>query len=102
MSKVRGLLINCTRCNNMIFLKLVERIPMDGGYSHHDQYQDLPKSWIKDSHFGHLCPSCAAVFTKTMHEFFLSSDIAPEWESQVDDSCESAYVNLYTIKENDE
>lgn len=102
MSKTRGLLINCARCNNMIFLKFLERIPMDGGISHYDQYQDLPKSWIKDNHFGHLCPKCAGEFTRRMNEFFDGCSIAPEWQSEYDDSCESAYVNLYMIKENNE
>ena len=102
MSAVRGKLIECARCNSMLFLKLLEKVPMDGGYSHYEQYQDLPKSWIRDNHFGHLCPDCAVYFKDKMNEFFEGRPLAPEWIPEHDSKCVCDYIRLYKIKENED
>ena len=99
MSEIRGKLINCARCNNMLFLRFLERTPIDGGISHYDKYQDLPKSWIRDNHFGHLCPHCASMFNNMLGKFFEGSNLAPAWQPQEDFTCEPVNVNLYRIKE---
>ena len=102
MSEVTGKLIGCARCDSMIFLKLLEKVDMDGGYSHYDKYQNLPKSWIYDSHFGYLCPDCAGFFADKMNEFFMGRPLAPAWIPEHDDKCTLRYINLYRLEENED
>lgn len=99
MSRTRGVLVSCDLCNAKLFLKFLEKIPVDGGHSHYDQYQELPKSWIYDNRFGHLCPKCADRFKAKMREVFDGRPLPSAWETEADDSSAYAYVELHTIME---
>lgn len=102
MSAVKGELVRCTRCDNALFLKFIERTQMDGGYSHYDQYQDLPKNWILDHRFGYLCPKCSSEFCRTIGGFFGGSISPNPWGYEEDHSCEVYSVKLHMIKEAEE
>ena len=83
MAEVKGKLVSCCRCSNAIFLKLLGREALDGGYSSYDKYEDLPKEWMYETQFGHLCPKCAKEFQIFCRDFF-PGNIAPAWRNALD------------------
>ena len=79
MAENTGKQLTCDRCGDTIFLKRLERVVVDGGYDSYDKYEDAPKKWLYDSHFGHLCPSCADQF-RYFVTIFMDDNVAPGWK----------------------
>ena len=82
MSEKIGKLITCVRCPTNIFLK---QVGTDYGSNYTDPgysrmvCEDLPKTWIYDTRFGHLCPTCAREFVNFIDVFFENTTVAPCW-----------------------
>lgn len=57
-----GKLVKCDNCKQWVFLKRLDDIVMDGGYSRSENYEKLPDGWeradVVDKH-ADLCPECA-------------------------------------------
>ena len=84
MSSTKGKLLTCNRCGNTVFLKFLEKVDMDGGFSpSYDKYENKPKEWMWNSEIGDLCPKCAREFQLFILRFMHgdSTKIAPSWKS---------------------
>ena len=73
-----GKLVTCDRCGHTIFL---ERIGTEE-WSNRAAYKDLPREWMQESQFGHLCPKCAKEFQTFCKGFF--KHVAVAWERALD------------------
>ena len=86
----KGRLITCDKCNkNTVFLKYLGDVGLSNlaGPGTREMYEDTPKTWIYDTKFGYLCPSCAKEFTKFLKEFFGEEKYAklpPAWQIEED------------------
>ena len=85
MSEQRGTLVTCDRCSETKFLGYLGEVGLSNyaGPGTRPKYEDLPKTWVYDTHFGHLCPVCAKVFNDWMMDFFgyeKYKKIAPAWK----------------------
>lgn len=87
-NEVVGKMITCSRDGNFVFLKHIRHVPMDGGYSGYEKYEDLPDDWLYGSEFGYLCPVCAKAFKGMMTEFFGEDNIIPRWRLNLIDNME--------------
>lgn len=99
MSVTLGKLITCCRCSCAIFLKHTGTATLDGGYTKYDEFEERPKSWIYDTHIGHLCPDCAEEFYINMKYFLGHDNFAPGWKPEKDISCQLTNLRLYMIQE---
>lgn len=73
-----GKLVTCDRCGITIF---VEQKGTEE-WSDRPAYESLPRGWMRESQFGHLCPSCARQFQLFCRDFFKS--VAVSWQSALD------------------
>lgn len=86
MSKTRGELVVCDRCkDNSVFLKYEGEVGLSNyaGPGTRSKYENLPGTWIYDTHFGYLCPDCAEEFCTFLKEFFgveKYERLAPAWK----------------------
>lgn len=85
MSEKSGKLITCDRCGETLFLKYTGEVGLSNyaGPGTRSTYEDLPKTWMHNSGFGHLCPFCAGVFVRWLKEFFGEDKyekFAPVWK----------------------
>lgn len=64
--------------------RIVKEIGFDWRIS--DKYEDLPKEWLHESEFGHLCPDCALQFRLFMTTFFDGKleYLAAKWKTNLD------------------
>ena len=83
MPRVKGELVTCSRCSTSIFLKLLGKEALDGGYSSYEKYEELPKEWMHETQFGYLCPKCAKEFQTFCRDFF-PKPVAPAWRYALD------------------
>lgn len=80
MSEVKGKLITCNRCDETLFLKFLEHVDMDGGFSQgYNKYEDLPEDWLYESELGHLCPNCARDFRMFVTSF-MGGKVPQKWK----------------------
>lgn len=97
---VKGELIHCSRCNAVLFLKLLGKEPMDGGYTVCEKYESIPDNWLYDTCFGYLCPECSAIFQENMDRFFFGRENVPKsWQIKNDPTCLCTCTTLYMIDE---
>ena len=83
MPRVKGELVICSRCGHSVFLKLIGKEALDGGYSSYEKYEELPKEWMYETQFGYLCPKCAKEFQTFCRDFF-PGGLAQRWTSALD------------------
>lgn len=89
MGAVKGKLVSCDRCGKNIFLKYVGK-EYGGNMSDpegYERYEDRPKTWVHDTHFGDLCDDCSLDFNLILNEFFgpeKYNKIAPAWKVETD------------------
>ena len=89
MSEQLGKLITCNRCGETKFLK---RTGEEGLSSYacpgtRSTYEELPRTWIYDTKFGHLCPHCAEIFVRWLKDFFGQEQyekVAYRWKIEED------------------
>lgn len=72
MSSTNGRILECDRCGEKIFLKLLGKEYFDGGYSVHDKFEAAPEHWLYKAlpKYCNLCPSCNKEITKLFKEFW--------------------------------
>lgn len=83
MAEVKGKMITCKRDNNWVFLKYLGEGDLDGGYTKHDKYEELPDDWLYETEFGYLCPKCTREFKMLMTNFF-NGDVVPKWKLETE------------------
>jgi hypothetical protein len=70
---INAKIVTCDRCGKSVTLKWLERKELDGGYSHHDDYEKAPDGWSK-SYGKNLCPVCSDHLAKLIEEFWKVED----------------------------
>lgn len=69
MSEKKGKIVACDRCGETTFVNLVGVDFLDGGFSHSDKFENLPKGWGYFPGFGSLCPACRSKAEKLVNDF---------------------------------
>ncbi len=72
MATTKGKLIECDKCGEKVFLKLIGKDYYDGGYSSQDKFEEMPENWLYRALplYCYLCPTCNREITKILKEFW--------------------------------
>ena len=73
VSYINTKIVNCDRCGKQITLKRLGRKELDGGYSYHDVYENVPDGWKKDGGKD-LCPVCSDHLAELLEKFWKVED----------------------------
>lgn len=69
MSRVKGMIVSCDRCETEVFLERRDDGAADGGFSKQEVYAPLPLLW-SNKNGKDLCPDCSAEYNRMMAHFY--------------------------------
>ena len=80
MAEIKGKLTVCEKCGEWHFSKLLGRKDFDGGYTHTDEFEELPEGWAYYTGIGTLCPTCGNALKRLVRDFLPDKTLAPCWD----------------------
>lgn len=78
MSEWKGMIVSCDRCGKECRRKLLGEKDLDGGFTHIEQYEQMPGEWKYRFEIGWLCPECTSEYESLTASFMkMSADYDP-------------------------
>lgn len=68
MSRRDGRIYTCDRCGEQVFLRLIGKETLDGGFTSYNQFEKLPDGWTFESRWD-LCPECSRQYQQAIDQF---------------------------------
>ena len=64
-----GMIVTCDRCGKECRRKLLGERELDGGFTHVQNFEEMPGTWKYRYEIGYLCPECNGEYESLLRNF---------------------------------